>query len=612
MFVEVFKNNGIDYLRLVNGVRVDGKNGNKTVRKKVILNIGPLAKFDDGNPDFVRRLKDSFKNGNPLIDSLKPYVNQDSIPEIYSFKFQKGDPFCFGETKLFSHILLERLLDELGIISLFTSYKNFTKIEFDLVGFLRLLVYGRILNPTSKINTTNQNNDYYDPIIKDSLYKFNIYDTLDFIYEHKKQIISRINKHLIDLNERKNNIIYYDVTNFFFEIEHSDKDIEIDNQPIKGLRQNGVCKEERKLPIVQMGLFMDENGYPISIEIFPGNTLDHLTVKQSLKNNINDMINSKFIFIADRGICTFDNMIELIDNNKSYIVSKSIKKSNKKVKNWILKQDDYINKTVGFKYKSKVFTHDYVDKYGNKQTLRYKSVVYWSEKFYKKEAGEYESFFEFLNNFKENPTSFRFSKTMSKNIKKFLKDTVENKDTGEIIDANKIEALIDFEKVEKFKEFFGYYQIITSELDMDDLEIIQKYGGLTQIENQFRVMKGTLETRPIFLRNKEHIEAHLLICLISLILIRLIQRKIIVKELGNKYKKDDTPLKWEVGLSSDRIQKALKKWTIEKMPDDYFRFSNINDTDLSLILNAFELNMEKKLYTRSELKQIKKNIKISY
>ena len=209
MFVEVCKNNGIDYLRLVNGIRVDGKNGNKTVRKKVILNIGPLSKFDDGKPDYVKRLKESFKNGNPLIDSLLPFVDKDSISETYSFTIQKGDPFCFGETKLYSHVLLEKLLDELGIISLFSSYKGFTKIEFDLVGFFRLLTYGRILNPTSKINTTTQNNDYYDPIIKNNFYKYNVYDTYDFIYEHNKQIVSRINKHLIDLNERKNNISPY-------------------------------------------------------------------------------------------------------------------------------------------------------------------------------------------------------------------------------------------------------------------------------------------------------------------------------------------------------------------------------------------------------------------
>lgn len=612
MFVEVCKNNGIDYLRLVNGVRVDGKDGKKTIRKKVLLNIGPLSKFDDGKPDYIQRLKDSFKNGNPLISSLIPFVEENNIHESYSFKIEKGDPFCFGESKLFSHILLERILEELGLITLFSSYKGFTNIKFDLLGFFRLLIYGRILDPASKIKTTYQNDNYYDPIIKNDFYRFNIYDTLDFIYDFKKQIITRVNSNLIRINERKTSIIYYDVTNFFFEIEHADEDIADENGKIKkGLRKFGVSKENRDLPIVQLGLFMDENGYPISIEIFPGNTLDHLTVKKAINNNLDGLINSRFIFIADRGICTFDNMIELVNRNKAYIVSRSIKKSDVNVKKWILEQNDYINLNSTFKYKSKVFSHTYKDESGEKKTLRYKSVVYWSEKFYKKELGEYESFFNFLETYKENPSSFRISKAMSKNISQFLKDEVELKDTGEIIDSSKIEVFIDFDKVNKFKELFGYYQIITSELDMDDIEIINKYSELTQIENQFRVMKSNLFGRPINVRTPEHIEAHFIICLIALVILRLIQRKIIEKNLGNKTRRDGSLLKWEIGLSCERIQAALNKWCLDKLPDDYFRFLNISDDDLSIILKAFDIKLEKKLYKRAELKQIKKGIKIS-
>lgn len=112
---------------------------------------------------------------------------------------------------------------------------------------------------------------------------FNIYDTLDFIHQHKKQIITRLNTKLIQHTGRKNNVIYYDVTNFFFEIDRQDEDFENEEGTIvKGIRKDGVCKEERKLSIVQMGLFMDENGIPISIEIFPRNTLDHLTVSTAL------------------------------------------------------------------------------------------------------------------------------------------------------------------------------------------------------------------------------------------------------------------------------------------------------------------------------------------
>ena len=172
-----------------------------------------------------------------------------------------------------------------------------------------------------------------------------IYDTLDFIHQHKKQIITRLNTKLIQHTGRKNNVIYYDVTNFFFEIDRQDEDFENEEGTIvKGIRKDGVCKEERKLPIVHMGLFMDENGIPISIEIFPGNTLDHLTVSTALSNNIDDVINSRFIFIADRGICNYPTICHLLDRSKAYIMSKSIKKVPIKKKNGYLIRKDILKK----------------------------------------------------------------------------------------------------------------------------------------------------------------------------------------------------------------------------------------------------------------------------
>ena len=202
------------------------------------------------------------------------------------FTFTAGNPHWLGENKLYAQCLIDRILEELGLNAAINSYKGFSKIKYDILGLFRLMVYGRILNPASKAETFRQNDDYYEPVVK-SDYLYNIYDALDFIHVHKKQLITRLNTKLIQHTGRKNSIIYYDVTNFFFETDEPDEDIENDDGTvIKGTRKNGVCKEERKLPIVQTGLFMDENGIPISIEIFPGNTLDHLTVNTALSKNI--------------------------------------------------------------------------------------------------------------------------------------------------------------------------------------------------------------------------------------------------------------------------------------------------------------------------------------
>lgn len=140
---------------------------------------------------------------------------------------------------------------------------------------------------------------------------------------------------------------------------------------------------------------------------------------------------------------------------------------------------------------------------------------------------ENKTFLEFMDQLEKNPNSFRITKSQSKAIKKFLKKECVNDQTGEIVDSNKLKMFIDIDKVNKFKKSFGYYQIVTSELDMPDKEVIHTYHGLTRIENQFQMMKSDLQTRPLYVRTKEHIEAHLLICMIALVIVRIIQNRIV-------------------------------------------------------------------------------------
>ena len=151
--------------------------------------------------------------------------------------------------------------------------------------------------------------------------------------------------------------------------------------------------------------------------------------------------------------------------------------------------------------------------------------------------------------------------------------------------------------------------IITSEINMSDTEIIDTYHKLSKIEDQFRVMKGTFETRPVYVRKEEHISSHLLICMISLIVIRIIQQKVVSYQKSHALSGKETNL-WDMGLSAERIQAALNKWTVDKLPGDYYRFNYIDDPDLKLILDSFNITIPKKLYRRAELKSIKTNIEI--
>ena len=606
MFIECFTNNGKPYLRLARSVRVTNKAGLKVSQKQPILNLGPLDRYDDGQPDYVERLKKSFKAGAPLIPALLPYCEEKKAGETYRFSINEGSPDCFGHPKLFSNVLLERILEELGLNTFFSSYKGFTKLQYDVYGFAKLLIFGRLLNPASKYATVRQNDDYYEPILKD-FNPDNIYDTLSFIADNKDKIIRRINTNLMKKAGRSPEIIYYDVTNFYFEIEDADEDVldEEGNVQIKGQRKFGVCKEERHQPIVQMGLFMDDEGIPIAMESFPGNTLDHLTLRPAMKKTIDDLDFSRFIMIADRGICDYMNLLHLLDAGNGYIVSKSLLKSTKKEQEWAYSDDGYTQVSPDFKYKSRIVKRTVKDEGGNSRKVEEQVVVYWSKRFEERSIKENKRFLDFLERLETSPANFRITAIQSKCLRKFMKKEYLNQKTGEILDSSEIRGFIDFDKVKAYRKEMGYYQIVTSELTMDARTVIDKYHGLTQIEDQFRVMKGDLETRPVYVRTPEHIDAHLLICMIALILMRIIQKRIRDADL---IKKDD--VYWNVGMSGKRIQEALNRWKVDVLPDDLFRFMDIDDPDLALILKAFDIVIPAKLYRRAELKAIKTGTRI--
>ena len=451
MFVECVKNNGIPYLRLVKGVRVTNKNGYKTSQKKVIKNIGPLSRYDDGEPDYVKRLKESYKAGNPLIPELLPYCENEKYVEKYKFTINEGSPDCFGHPKLFSHVLLERIIEELGLKNFFSSYKGFTKIKYDVYAFAKLLIFGRILNPASKHATVLQNDDYYEPVLK-NFNPDNVYDTLSFIADNKDKIIRRINTNLTKKAGRSPEIIYYDVTNFYFEIDDPDDDILDADGTVaqKGQRKFGVCKEERHQPIVQMGLFMDDEGIPISVESFPGNTLDHQTFLPALKKSVDNLDFSRFIMIADRGMCNYQNLIHLLDAGHGYIVSKSLLKSTKKEQEWTYQDEDYTTVSKDFKYKSRIVKKKVTDENGNRRTIEEKVVVYWSRQFEERGKKENKKFLDFLEKLEAHPANFRVTTMQAKTLRKFMKKDYVNKKTGEAVNSSDLISFIDFDKVKEY------------------------------------------------------------------------------------------------------------------------------------------------------------------
>jgi transposase len=506
-------------------------------------------------------------------------------------------------------MFIERILEELGLMAFFSSYKNFTKIKYNVYSFVKLMVFGRILNPASKSATVRQNDDYYGSVLDLEHNPDNVYDALDFVFDNHGKIIRRMNTNLVKKGKRNPEIIFYDVTNFYYETENPDDD-EVDEDGtilIKGLKKNGVSKEKQKKPIVQTGLFMDDKGIPIAVECFPGNTLDNQTLKTALSKNIDNMDFSRFILIADRGICcNYHNILQIVDGGNGYIMAKGLLKSTGKERQWAYDDEGYTVKSPNFKYKSRIMRRIIKDENGLKREITEKIVVYWSKNFADRGLKESKSFLEFLDKFMESPASFPINATQTKSLRKFLDKKLLNKKTGEIVNSAELKALIDKDKIDSFIKGFGYYQLITSELTMPDNEVIDKYHGLSQIENQFRIMKGDLGTRPLYVRTPEHIKAHILICMIALTVMRIIQNNVVNSGLvSNAEEKDVT---WTMGLSGERIQRALNRWQVELLPGDLYKFMNTNELDLKLLLDAFDINIPPKFYRRAELRQIKTNI----
>jgi hypothetical protein len=246
------------------------------------------------------------------------------------------------------------------------------------------------------------------------------------------------------------------------------------------------------------------------------------------------------------------------------------------------------------------------DEHGISREIAEKAIVYWSENFARRGEKENKPFLGFLDRFMESPESFRITAAQAKSLREFMDKNMVNKKTGEAINSHGLRAFIDKEKVAAYRLDFGHYQPVTSESATPDKEVIEKCHGLSQIENRFRIMKGALGTRPLFVRNPEHVRAHLLVCMIALAVMRIIQNRIVkpglVPSAGQK------ELSWTMGLSGERIQRARNKQQADLMPQDLYGSSNTNDPDLKLVLDASSINIPPKFYRRAELRGIKTGI----
>jgi transposase len=592
-------NNGIPYLQ-VQESQYEIVEGKGRQRRRVVKNLGPLSRFDDGEPDFLNRLRASFRDGHPIIQELNELVTASSLPKV-KLEFDPNElSDCVCDPKNIGYFLLDALYDALGIYDVLNQYKSHTKLTYDLNGITKLLVFGRLLWPDSKLGTF-ENRERYLFGVAPCAKEHEIYRALDCLHQTADAVQKRMNTKIRAGIGRNTDVCFYDVTNFWFEIGENDPDaVDVSGKVIRpGLRKKGVSKEKRSEPIVQMGLFIDDNGIPIAYRLFPGNNTDQTTLRPALEKSVDQMNFGKVIIVADGGLNNGPNIAHILAKGNGYIVSKSTKKSDKTVKAWMLDESGYVwNDAKTFKVKSIIRTRKIKDAEGRTKEITEKLVCFWSKKHYDKEVHENAKFIEYLESVIANPDKL---KDKQKKIEKFLVERQVDKETGEVIDTQK-NLSIDESKVQEYLDLLGYYTIMTSETDKSDQEIINKYHGLSRIEDSFRITKSDLEGRPVYVRTPEHINAHFLICFIALSMIRLIQYRVL-KYLGKNALNDDG---WESGVTAERIQQALANFQADALPKGYFRLTAPND-DLKRILHSFSIDADLRLPSAQKLRLLKKS-----
>ncbi|MCF7925113.1 MAG: IS1634 family transposase [Candidatus Izimaplasma sp.] len=503
MFIKKVKinTNNTHSLYLVESYR--GKNGKP--KHRTIKNYGILEELEKENPNILNELKEE---ANRLTQQKKEATTQ-----TIDIDFEKLQSLTFVN---YGYVFLERLYNKIGLSSFMKTYQETVKCQYDLDDILKLMVFSRCLNPASKKKTYENKGNYF---FEFSDFKLeDMYKSLDYLATIKDEVTYAMHQGISEEYGRDCTLVFYDVTNYYFESEE-----------LNGLRQKGVSKEKRKTGIVQMGLFIDRTGIPITYELFPGNTNDLSTMKPILEKIKKQYNLGKITIVADKGNNSGKNLDYIHKNNDHYIVSQKIRMRGNKLANIVLDQEDYIMNEFGtFKYKTVERLREVKNKKGQIiSRIKEHLLCFWSLKEERYQHGKRGLLDETIDKFINNPSLLDASNSFG--VKKYFKKTPYDKDTGEII-KTKNHYEFNQEKYERDIALDGYYAIVTNDLELTPFDIIDKYRQLSVIEDSFRVTKSDLEGRPVYVWTDEHIKGHFLTCFIALTLYRLLQL-----ETENKY-----------------------------------------------------------------------------
>ena len=549
----------------------NGKNTSKIIEKL-------------GNTEEVTR---KAKGNDPVVWAKKYIENLNKAEKENNLKIliEKSTSTLIpkNEQNLFNcgYLFLEKLYYELGLNHICKAISSKYKFEYDLNNILSRLLYGRIIFPASKLATNNLSKKFIE---QPNFELHDIYRALEVVSKENEFIQAELYKNSLNVSKRNTGVLYYDCTNYFFELEQEN-----------GLKQYGPSKEHRPNPIVQMGLFMDGDGIPLAFNITPGNTNEQTTLRPLEEKILEDFKLSRFIVCTDAGLASTANRKFNNKQERAFITTQSIKKLKKAIMDWALNKDSW--KLSGDKktynldkigeneelYKDKIF---YKERWINENGLEQKLIVTYSIKYknYQKQIrnSQIERAQQAINN-----KNIKLDKCNPNDYKRFVKNTSITGD-GEI--ANKKILSLNQEQIEKEEQFDGFYGVCTN-LEDGAEEIIKVNQRRWEIEECFRIMKSEFKARPVYLSRDDRITAHFTTCFLSLVLYRFLE-----KRLEEKYTCSEI-------IETIRNMNLYKANELGYLP----AYTRTDMTDL--LHDKFNFRTDNEITKNSKMKKILNNVK---
>ena len=476
-----------------------------------------------------------------------------------------------GEQRNFhiGHFFLTGLYHGLGLDKLSQNISAKHKFKYDLDAILSMLVYARILFPGSKRASVIDSKQLYGIAQVEG---HQVYRALDVLALHSNEIQAEIYKNSAKLIKRKTSILYYDCTNYFFEISGPG-----------GLRQYGIAKDHKPNPLVQMGLFMDAGGVPLAFSIHPGNVNEQTTLRPLEEKILKDFECSKFVVCTDAGLASTANRKYNTKGDRAFVTVQSVKKLKKHLKEWALSPEGWrlpdsedlysLSELDEEKDKEKIF---YKERWINENNLEQRLIVSYSLKYkeYKESVreGHIERAIRAIgrgekSSKKVNPNDFR----------RFI-GSVKYTGDGEVAERTKL--YLDEEQIGKERQYDGFYAVCTN-LEGDAKEIIRINKNRWQIESCFKVLKSEFKSRPVNLQKDDRIHAHFLTCFIALIIFRILKLKL--NEKGKIFTDESlTDTLRAMGISYISKQGYVPHYTPDEKTDRLHDFVGFN-TDTEII-----------------------------